>query len=100
MLCDSPLGHHRHPTMSERFKVSSVGDGGPQTNYGSMENEEMDGKVTSSSPTSPGSGGGGGGGGSVGGGGGIGGSRDSLASGGTREPDNATPLGFGMANGN
>ncbi|KAK4304705.1 hypothetical protein Pmani_023358 [Petrolisthes manimaculis] len=90
--------------MSERFKVSSVGDGGPQTNYGSMESEEMDGKVTSSSPTSPGSGGGGGGGGSVGGGGGdggIGGSRDSLASGGgNREPDNATPLGFGMANGN
>ncbi|XP_071544098.1 solute carrier family 12 member 4 isoform X5 [Panulirus ornatus] len=41
--------------MSERFKVSSVGDGGPQTNYGSIDNDEFDGKV--STPTSPGGGG-------------------------------------------
>lgn len=81
--------------MSERFKVSSVGDGGPQTNYGSIDNDEFDGK--GSAPTSPG------GGDSVGGGGGGGeGDGDSLVSAGaaTGDPDTAAPLSFGMANGN
>ncbi|MPC80218.1 hypothetical protein E2C01_074790 [Portunus trituberculatus] len=72
--------------MSERFKVSSVGDGGPQTNYGSMEVEDMDGKIGDPPSAAPGSGGGGGDGDGGGGGGG--------------DCDPAVTLPFSMPNGN
>ena len=95
VVCDSPRTGYFDPNgaMSERFKVSSVGDGGPQTNYGSMEVEDMDGKVTSPSQSpSGGSGGGGGDGdGDDCGGGGGGGGGDS---------DPAVTLPFSMPNGN
>lgn len=73
--------------MSERFRVSSVGDGGSRTNYGATEHDDFDGKGSSSVATSP-----------VGGGG----DGDSLASVIAADDDlqSAPPLSFGMANGN